>query len=275
MNFVRIFADRRECCRIVCIFYGLSVAITFAEKLLNARDYGAQGWFAWRVFRFDRVHLKVFRTLPRLMDAVFGRVGMSCALGGGLIGVVIMWLASVGSVMFALGSAATVVPCLLIHFRSTYGGDGSQQMNLLIGVAVLLGFNPWVEPATGSFSLLFIAAQSCLAYFTSGLSKLVSPIWTQGDPLVGILSTTAYGSDLGLHLVLKMHRLRPLFVVGMILLETLFPISVLGPRWLLLGFLLWGIAFHISNAVFMGLNTFLWSFLATYPTICYAWLLLH
>ena len=45
--------------------------------------------------------------------------------------------------------------------------------------------------------------------------------------------------------------------------------------WLLILFLAWGVVFHIANAFTMGLNTFFWSFLATYPALLYLWHVLH
>jgi hypothetical protein len=39
--------------------------------------------------------------------------------------------------------------------------------------------------------------------------------------------------------------------------------------WRLL-FLGWGVAFHLGCAVVMGLNNFLWAFIATYPALLFA-----
>ena len=41
----------------------------------------------------------------------------------------------------------------------------------------------------------FIAAQVLLAYFASGLSKIVSGVWRNGRVMSGILSTKGYGSS--------------------------------------------------------------------------------
>jgi hypothetical protein len=44
---------------------------------------------------------------------------------------------------------------------------------------------------------------------------------------------------------------------------------LIAPRPLAILLLLSGIAFHVTAAIAMGLNTFLWSFLATYPALVY------
>jgi hypothetical protein len=51
--------------------------------------------------------------------------------------------------------------------------------------------------------------------------------------------------------------------------ECLFPLALVTPLPVSLALLAGGLAFHLLAAVFMGLNTFLWSFAATYPAILY------
>ena len=103
----------------------------------------------------------------------------------------------------------------------------------------------------------------------------MSPLWVRGDPLIGIMSTTAYGSDLGLRMVSVNAHARRMICLSMVVLETGLPVAIVAPQPVFYAYMLWGVAFHLSNAVFMGLNTFLWSFLATYPALWFAWRLLH
>ena len=49
--------------------------------------------------------------------------------------------------------------------------------------------------------------------------------------------------------------------------ETLFPLILFAPPALAMAILLGFAAFHFSNAYFMGLNAFVWPFLATYPSV--------
>jgi hypothetical protein len=118
--------------------------------------------------------------------------------------------------------------------------------------------------------LLFVAAQAVLAYFTSGYVKLISPSWRSGDALRGILNTRSYGyQDLA-----KLLTVHPRLSVAGCWLTIAF--ECLGPFFVFLGpipclvFLVGGVIFHISIAVTMGLNNFVWSFLATYPALLYA-----
>ncbi|HEY6033401.1 MAG TPA: hypothetical protein VIV58_04055, partial [Kofleriaceae bacterium] len=80
---------------------------------------------------------------------------------------------------------------------------------------------------------------------------------------------------LGYRLVETAPRLRRPIGIAMVITEAAFPLALLGPWWLVLAFFAWGVVFHVANAVLMGLNSFLWAFVATYPAIAFAWTLLH
>jgi hypothetical protein len=51
-----------------------------------------------------------------------------------------------------------------------------------------------------------------------------------------------------------------------IVFECTFPLAILSPR-LALVFFGAGIAFHVGIAAVMGLNNFVWPFIATYPAV--------
>jgi hypothetical protein len=123
------------------------------------------------------------------------------------------------------------------------------------------------HPAVEVAFLWVLALQSALAYFTAGYAKLVSPIWRSGSAIPGISSTRMYGSAWASRFV---HG-RGWFCVGLawsiILAECLFPLALIVPLPFALALLVAGAVFHIMSGVVMGLNTFIWSFLATYPAI--------
>ena len=54
---------------------------------------------------------------------------------------------------------------------------------------------------------------------------------------------------------------------SVILFETLFPLALIVPQGLLIVVLGGGLIFHLSTAILMGLNTFVWSFVAAYPSL--------
>ena len=48
-----------------------------------------------------------------------------------------------------------------------------------------------------------------------------------------------------------------------------FPLVLVAPKKVALGLLGTGVTFHVGNAVFMGLNRFMWAFSGTYPAVAH------
>lgn len=165
--------------------------------------------------------------------------------------------------------AATIVTTsILTTVRTPFGHDGADQLATLTFVAVALAH--LLGGDVVRISLWFVALQACLAYTAAGIAKLVSPVWQRGAALPGVLSTTSYGTPLlGVALARKM----PIAIAGawfVITFECLFPLALLGNPPLTYVLLACGAVFHLGAAVLMRLNTFLWSFVATYPAILFA-----
>lgn len=116
----------------------------------------------------------------------------------------------------------------------------------------------------------FIAAQAVLAYSTSGIAKLISPVWRDGTGLAGVLSTVDHGTP-AVGLWLRRHsslsKLASWVTIGF---ECTFIIVLVLPTQLGAGLLALGVMFHAGCAVLMGLNSFLWAFPATYPCVYFA-----
>lgn len=264
-----------HCARLMAILFGISLAITYTEKLTLSEDYGHQGWMTWKIFSFERSPVRIFRTYPELFERLFGRTGLITTLTLALCGVVLIIATPLRSLLFTVGATLVLWSCLWVHGRSNYGGDGSQQVNLLIAASLWIGFGKWGTPLLGAISLLFIAAQACLSYFTSGVAKLVSPLWMSGNALGPILSTASYGSPAGYRLAIWKPKFTASVCITTVFIETLFPVLVLCPIEIFVLFLVWGVVFHLMNAFLMGLNTFFWSFTATYPSLFFLWYLIH
>jgi hypothetical protein len=156
----------------------------------------------------------------------------------------------------------------LLALRSFYGLDGAYHMLLVIFVTVAVTA-PLPGAVGARMAAYVIGANAALAYLISGVSKLLSPVWRRGVALPGILGTRSYGHAL---LYRVLHR-RPLLAVVLcwtvIAFEIGFPVAILAGRGVLLAFLVAGVVFHLAVAAAMGLNGFLFAFLATFPCVAY------
>lgn len=155
-----------------------------------------------------------------------------------------------------------------LHLRFIYGFDGSDQMQSVVWGG-LVAFHATDSLLVQHAAVFFVAAQLVLSYLTAGIAKLISPIWRSGQAVGLIMRTKTYGTPWLSRTVKQLHLSGPLSWAT-ILFEVVGPLSVLaGPKPTLL-FLAAGMLFHISIAIAMGLNTFVWAFTATFPAVYYA-----
>jgi hypothetical protein len=177
-------------------------------------------------------------------------------------------IARTPSLMVAAGVAAALILLarMLLYMRNQLGLDGSDQMMLVVctGVAVAL-----LVPDHGAqvVALDYMAAQLLLSYAVAGIAKAISPSWRSGRAIPGIMSTIGYGSP-PVGAFLKRHQ--PLALAAcwsVIVFECSAPLLILFGTPGALVIIAVGLGFHVSIALLMGLNNFLWSFGATYPAL--------
>ncbi|MGW2661987.1 HTTM domain-containing protein [Nocardia tengchongensis] len=168
----------------------------------------------------------------------------------------------------AVAAGVIATTYILLSMRSRFGGDGADQMTIVVFASLALAFG--IGQERGEVIVLwFLAAQVCLAYFTAGVAKLVSPVWRSGAALPEILATRAYGHPRAAKILARHRLVAAAMCWSVILLECSFPLALLGIRPLTYLLVISGALLHIGTAILMRLNTFLWAFLATYPAVIF------
>jgi hypothetical protein len=124
-------------------------------------------------------------------------------------------------------------------------------------------------PVAAGYCLYFLTLQLFLAYFAAGFHKLRSPYWRSGYALPGLLSARlfgfpAFGAWLDRHGLLAWCS-----SWATIVWEVSFPVVLVAPREVGLAYFCCGVLFHLGTAFTMGLNKFIWAFLALYPAAIY------
>jgi hypothetical protein len=161
-----------------------------------------------------------------------------------------------------------ILTSLLMHFRSPWGMDGSDQMLTQIFGALFLAQLAGTTLATQA-ALWFIALQACLSYATAGIAKAVSPYWHGGNAVFAIFNTRTYGYEPIARFLIAQPALTRAMTFGAVFMESAFPLALVAGYPGCLLFIGWGFTFHLMNAGVMGLNSFLWAFTATYPAVIY------
>lgn len=256
--------DIASCLVITTILLAVWSLISAAEWLSNLHLFRINGLLSWNVpgLRPSLIRSPVIRTYVH--SESFAISVLPCRI----VASVVLLVPYPNSADLPC-SLLILLSCLYLSRRTRFGGDGSDQMDMAIaaGVTIMsvgLVFNDKDVALSG---ILAIGGQATLAYFVAGASKLASPVWHEGNALLGVMKTQSYGHAFAVDFAETRPRFCKFVCWTTIITEMLFPLVLFAPTGLAIAGLLCFAAFHFSNAYFMGLNAFVWSFLATYPSI--------
>lgn len=248
----------------------VGIAITSLEELFRRADTAEGGMLD------VEVQLSTRRWKRRILAAL-GVTGARRIViaSNGLRFLACVAVAAGGSDLTVARAAVIVVALasLLLRLECSVGTHASGSMATSTIVAAGLGLAAGSDRAM-SFSLAFVAGLASLAYLVSGLRKLEQPEWRRGTA-VGLNATTLVWGDRRAALLLRDHPTVGSLLSWMtIAIECAVPLALIAPQPVGLAILGCAAALHVSIAVEMGLNCFLWTFGATYPAILYsaAWL---
>lgn len=237
----------------------VGLAITGAELIADRRAFNAGGPFGPQVLAALRG-----ASPPKMLG---GSRGVAILAATQVIAAVVLVAFGPFLVVGRCALVALAITTTLFRRRRVIGGDGAEQMSDIVLISALLAVLPVPGDGRITLAVIFIAAQSVLSYFTSGVAKLVSPMWRSGSALPAILGTYNHG----LAPVSRIMQPRPAvgFVLGwtVIMFEVLFPLVLIAPPSVAVAALSVGLTFHLGCAVLMGLNSFVWPFPATYACV--------
>lgn len=153
---------------------------------------------------------------------------------------------------------------VLHRYQGPFNG-GSDRMSLLILYCLCL--SRWLPTEIGAQAAFgYLAVQVILSYFISGQVKIVNSEWRSGQALIDVFSFSAYPVADSLRALVGRPRVLWAASWAVMVFEVLFPFSLLNATALILALLIAGL-FHIANAMLFGLNRFVWSWIAAYPSI--------
>ncbi|HMK16856.1 MAG TPA: HTTM domain-containing protein [Chitinophagaceae bacterium] len=223
-------------------------------------------FYNWRVVR-SRYYILINRpVLSLVFDFVFAEKTFNTLI------IVHGLSAIMFPVVFLLNPILASVPALIVlvvhclsNVRTLVGRDGADQMQNILWAGLFVYCLPLNEEVK-TVALAFIAAQLILSYFTSGISKLISPVWRNGSA-VHLITRMASYCPAGVAKIFNKRFFSLLFCWLTILFELLSPFLLLFGTEGAIIFIILGIFFHIGIAITMGLTTFVFAFLATYPIV--------
>lgn len=245
---------------------GVGVTIKALETMFLMPAYARRGILDYDVTGSD------FLLVSRLSSALARMYS-----GRGVLVLSVLTVVSFAAVLaFEFGSAGyrwallvLIVANVALYYRQAFGLDGADQMSFLVLLTVLLCWLLAPDEGVHRIGIWFIALQLALSYFVSGAAKLVSTEWRSGTAIPGILSTYTYGTRLTRRLFVRHRRLSLAVCWAVIVVELILPFGLVLGEQGALTLLAVGLGMHVSIAMIMGLNDFVWGFTAAYPAFYY------
>src|SRR5581483_1539554 len=241
--------------------------ISCIEYLATPELMQATGLMSWEISRFRNFWLLI-KPVRRTLDLGFAypNVRVLLLLEGLLACTVIIAPPVIALSLWVIGPLALLL--WLFIARSGYGHDGTDQLHLILFTGLWL-ISVVHSSTTVTVYLCFTAFQGCLSYATAGFAKATEKGWRDGTYLVGVCNTAIYGHP-RLGAILASYPSLACWLARLIVFwECAFPLVFILPLPFALLILAGGFLFHLTNAYVMGLNTFLWGFIAIYPAILY------
>lgn len=248
---------------------GACIAVSSLELLVEPSLVAPNGLLGWPLL--VTAHRRRPQPFEGLRDAFFSQQGITTLHAVTFFLALMLFLPGLSPHIAGTLCLALLGTHVLMSYRSTFGGDGSDQMSNIVLAGLAFTFlasasGPvWLQQA----GLWFIAIQCVISYSIAGIAKAISVQWRSGEAPRAILNSATYGSQLGVRLMDAFPHGSGTLAWLTIIIECLFPIVLFAPAPVVWFFLAMGIFFHLGNAVFMGLNTFLTAFAAAYPIVLF------
>lgn len=166
----------------------------------------------------------------------------------------------------ALFIAVVLLLHLAIMKRHHLTFDGSDHMLLVVLLACLLG-RVTADPLAARAAVTFLAAEVTLAYLVAGLYKATSPYWQSGNAIAMVVQTRMLGQATAARLIRRFPAIGHAATYVVFSWETLFCCFTFAPPAIIMIMLAIGIGFHLGCSIIMGLNRFLFAFVASYPAV--------
>lgn len=244
-----------------CILLGLWGMLNAAQWIASAAHWRAKAALGWDIqgLRSSRlfgggVLRQVFT--PRLLPVI----GVLQFVASLLLCVLPIGLAALGALLFIAATNA------LLILRSS--ADGADKMAMAVTYGLLLQMLGAItaQPVLSFAGVFWVGCQLTICYATSGFSKAMLSSWRNGAVPRQALSSYSYGNPIT-HMLMRYPFVTLSLAWCVILLEAFFPLALFAPLPVLITALGGMALLHLSISFAMGLNTYVFAFIAAYPSV--------
>ncbi len=262
------FNSLNEVIHYISLIVSIGLVVSTLELAFLSAQFKDTGLLSWKIWREHKLRKK--EVLKKYSSFFLNRTSTLIMLAlRFLVLMLFLYQLCTGAGLVLSTVSLLLITQFYFNYRLPVGKDGSDQMSNIILVCLFFIAAFPENKVIVIVSVLFIAFQALLSYLTSGISKIVSPTWRQGNIVFKIFNTKTYGSKS----IAKFLRHRPSVVKFMnhstLVFECLILLVLFIPYPFNLYFLIIPFMFHLASARIMGLNSFLFAFSATFPAIVY------
>lgn len=253
-----------QAAHLATIVVSLGTALQALEVLALRREFAPGGLYSWDVFRtFHRTTLRW--PIHYVSDYVFAHQSYLAMVCVQLVASVLAAVQPMSAATkWSLGVVLTIK--LLSHFRNPLAINGADRMTVIV-LAGCASYHFISDAWAKQACLWFVGLQTILAYSSAGVFKWKSPAWRDGAVMANLLRTHTFGAAMAHEGLQRAPGIARAACWGTIVFEAFLPALVFVSPTACLLFLAVGALFHIGVAFTMGLNDFLWAFVATYPIV--------
>jgi hypothetical protein len=257
------------------VLFCIGASISTLEFFCVLPAFGSAGLYSWPVLRAEQVRRTGFTRIYKAVRVIASPQVVAVILAVRMVCLVALPFLPLQTPLFATAASLLLLSTFLFNWRRYIGDDGSDQMNTITIVVLVLCAGFGSGGTALGIGLAFLAFQAGLSYLAAGVAKACSTEWRDGSALFKIFNTEAYGLRPIAQLFLNHPRLGLILCWAVVVGECSFPLVVVLPLPLAACLLAMGVTFHALCAAIMGLNSFLWAFIATYPGLVFVNLLIR
>ncbi len=262
----RDLSEAATAARVATILVGIGSLVNVLQQLGDRRAYERDGMLGWATI--GRSHRAGARRAGSraAADLVFSsRVVTALAALEAVAACVLVVVRSSGLLVPAL---VTVLLARTYHYgRDRFGFEGADQMRLIV-LAGMLWYHLTPGSRSGEVALVFIGTECVLAYVTAGIVKVGDEEWRSGRAMTATLRSETFGRNAATSVLVRA-GLAPAIAGSMLAFECAGWLLLLAGPVGVLAYVTIAAAFHVGNAVVLGLDRFVWVFGAALPCVAF------
>ncbi len=255
-----------SCIRLTCCLVAIAVLHESLGYLAIIRQFRPDGIYAWELVKRHGYRMRVTKYLPSGWEHLAGVSGMVLFHLTRILAAALLVLEHLP---LRAGSLWLLVALGVLQHNRTFFLNGSEVFLRVTIIFLALAHSVPGSVLLREAGLWFVAGNLVLSYAGNGWAKFADSSWRRGEVLQRMARDPVFGCDAvnrvtGSNLLL----VRSLSVTTLVL-QCLFPLSLVTGIEGCLVFVSWALVFHALNAALFGLATFLVALPVGFPALCF------